>query len=65
MVPQAANPSKLGFTLLLRGDEEYIQDEWEPKPKPGGRHRITIESEDGRPRRMKLERNYMDNSSRL
>jgi len=64
MAPQALNLSKNGFIMVLYGDEEYKPEESELKPKIGGRHRLTIVSENGRPRKITLERN-IDTKSRL
>ena len=58
MAPQTMNPSKKGFTMLLPGDEKYVRGEDGGElSQPGGRHRVKIISEDGRPRRMTWERN--------
>ena len=57
MAPQALNASRNGFTMLLYGDEEYkSEDKPDEKRKPGGRHRVIVESKAGRPRRMTWER---------
>ena len=64
MAPQALNPSRKGFTMILYGDEEYKSEESESKPKIGGRHRVIIVSENGRPRKMTLEMS-IDIKSRL
>src|SRR5271154_1473417 len=58
MAPQALNASKAGFTMVLYGDEKYVSDEeGEEASQSGGRHRVIIVSEGGRPGRMTLERN--------
>jgi 8-oxo-dGTP pyrophosphatase MutT (NUDIX family) len=64
MAPQALNSSRKGFTMVLYGDEEYKPEESELKPRIGGRHRLTIVSESGRPRKITLERN-IDTKFRL
>lgn len=58
MAPQVLNGSKAGFTVVLYGDEKYVWDEkGEQASQSGARHRVIIESEGGRPRRMTWERN--------
>ena len=58
MAPQALNSTREGFTMALYGDEKYVASEdGEESSQPGGRHRVIIVSEGGRPRKMTLERN--------
>jgi hypothetical protein len=59
MAPQVINASKKGFTMVLYGDEKYLPSEGggEEKSQTGGRHRVLIVSDNGRPRRMSMERN--------
>lgn len=65
MAPQALNPSRKGFTMVLHGDEEYKYEENELKSKIGGRHRVIVVSEGGRPRKMTLEINNTNINSKL
>lgn len=65
MAPQALDVSKKGFTMVLYGDEEYKQDDNEPKAQKGGRHRVIIVSEAGRPRKITLEIKNADINSKL
>jgi hypothetical protein len=55
MAPQALNSSKNGPTMVLYGDEEYKPDDNEAKAPKGGRNRVTIIYEAGRPRKMTRE----------
>ena len=55
MAPQGINQSKSGFTMVFHGDEAYKPTDDEPKSQVGGRHRIKVELESGRPRRIELE----------
>jgi len=44
--------------MLFFGDEAYKPSEEEPKAKEGGRHRVVVEMENGKPARMAWEINY-------
>ena len=65
MAPQTLNASKQGFTIVLYGDEEYEPENNEPKEQKGGRHRVIIESEAGRPRKMTLDIKNAEINSKL
>jgi hypothetical protein len=51
--------------MVLYGDEEYQPEDNEPKSKSGGRHRVIIVSEGGRPRKMTLEIKNVNINSKL
>ena len=57
IAPQSLNSSTKGFTMVLQGDEKYTPDDGLTISQPGARHRVIIISENGRPRRMHMERN--------
>ena len=65
MAPQAVNASKWGFTMVLYGDEEYKPEDNEPRAQKGGRHRVIVVSEAGRPRKMTLEIKNAEINSKL
>jgi hypothetical protein len=65
MRPQAFNISKRGFTMVFYGDEAYKATDNEPKSQVGGRHRLIVESEGGKPRKMKVELKNRDTNSKL
>jgi hypothetical protein len=65
MAPQGIRQSKSGFTMVFHGDEAYIPSDDEPKSQIGGRHRIIVEMEAGRPRRLRLEIKNFEIPSKL
>jgi hypothetical protein len=65
MSPQPLKYSKDGLTIALWGDEAYKPDPDEPKSRKGGRHRVIVESEDGKPRRIRREIKNHDLLSKL
>jgi len=57
MAPQVLNVSKTGFTMVLPGDEAYKPEVLDKAESiPGSRHRLIIQSEEGKPRKYYLER---------
>ena len=52
MLPQPLKLAKNSLTVALWGDEDYEPDADEPQSQKGGRHRVTILSEDGKPRKI-------------
>ena len=51
--------------MVLYGDEEYKPENNEPKAQNGARHRVIIESEAGRPRKMTLDIKNAEINSKL
>jgi len=66
MAPQALNVSKTGFTMVLPGDEAYRPEEsHKAESTPGSRHRLIIQSEEGKPRKYYLERRLAKGGAKL
>jgi len=63
--PQPLKASKSGLTIALWGDEDYKPDSNEPQSQKGGRHRVIVESEDGKPRRIRREIQNLELLSKL
>jgi hypothetical protein len=65
MSPQPLKVSKDGLTIALWGDEDYKPDPDESNSQKGGRHRVIVESENGKPRRIRREIRNHDLLSKL
>lgn len=61
MAPQGIKvQNKDTFSICFYGDENYKPTSEEPKSRPGGRHRLNVQMQSGRPKQISLEINNFE-----